>query len=202
MSPAQTVTPWCVALRSLYRIAGWDRALSHLVTEPFFSGSSSTLHPWSLPEGKSMRPTPLTSAHLMKRIPKASRYTGNACFQVFWFFFLEGGEFFNWKSGFMIDLVLACLWTVAYRWISIYLANVEEVKTWIRDYDSFLWTAYFTFDKLQSGHILIDLDRLMVDRKLRRVMKQGKTAGWWQTYLASCQTASPLSSPKYPGFSV
>ena len=35
-------------------------------------------------------------------------------------------------------------------------------------------TTHFMFDKLKNNHIVIDLDRLVVNRKLRCIMKEEK----------------------------
>lgn len=109
--------------QTLYRTAGWaqgpspgNRTLLLALPVP------STLDP---PRGEVTELTPLISAHLMKRIPKASRYTCEGCFGrgIFSFFFLL-------KSDFITVLVLAYLcWTVTYKMNNITcLMNVEEIK--------------------------------------------------------------------------
>ena len=73
-----------------------------------------------------MQPTPLISAHLMKRIPKASRYTCEACFgegDFFLSFFLLEIRLHNCLSTglFVLDCNLQMNITC--------LMNVEEIKT-------------------------------------------------------------------------
>ena len=63
-------------------------------------------------------------------------------------------------------------------------------------------TTHFMFDKLKNSHIVIDLDRLVVNRKLRCIMKQEKQPCDGKRYLASSQRASRLNSPKFPSLSV
>ena len=58
------------------------------------------------------------------------------------------------------------------------------------------------FDKLKNSHIVIDLDRWVVDRKLKYIMKQEKEPCDGKHYLASSQRASRLNSPKFPSLSV
>ena len=63
-------------------------------------------------------------------------------------------------------------------------------------------TTHFMFDKLKNNHIVIDLDRLVVNRKLRCIMKEEKQPCDGKHYLASSQRASRLNSPKFPSLSV